>query len=382
MIISMKTRFTLLLGILLLLGIFGWSQTSTTGTINVGGTTRSYRLYFPPGFSPGTPAPLVFNLHGYGMNAAQEEFYTEMNAVADTAGFVVCYPEGIGNAWNVGFVGAYHAGVDDVGFISALIDQLYFQYQIDLTRVYACGLSNGGFMSYRLACELSHKLAAIASVAGSMTDSIHAYCATIGSFPIMHIHGTDDQTVLFNGVPGYHWSAPASIQRWTTANQCNPPVLDTVPNTVLGDSCTVTSQRWNSCYPISKVLFLKVEDGGHTWPGTIYTANFGHTNQDIHGSREIWEFFLDFFNPNVSLSVNPANQPALATVFPNPSTGTIQIHWPHQSGNGQLISPEGRIIREFSFIESIQLSDLPIGFYTLLLHSSNERVTKGVAVVQ
>lgn len=360
-----------------------FAQVSGTATVPVGGTMREYRYHLPPGFSPGNPAPLIINMHGYGSTAAQQEFYSGMNAVADTAGFVVCYPEGLNNAWNVGFTGAYHAGVDDVGFISALIDVMEFQYFVDPTRIYVCGMSNGGFMSYRLACELSGRIAAFASVTGCMTDSIDFYCTPNRPIPAFHIHGTADQTVPFNGVPGFHYSAPNSIQHWVTENNCTTPVLDTFPNTVLADSSYVTAQYWPACDQGSEVLFYKIENGGHTWPGAISIPGLGNTNQDINASREIWEFFLNFDNPNPVISISPSlNANIPATVAPNPSNGIIRIEWPDHTAKGQMFGTDGRILREFDMESTCVLESIPTGMYFIQLRSDTESQMLRIVVAQ
>ena len=174
----------------------GWLMGQTmVYSMQHGGVTRSYRLYVPPSYTGTVPVPLVFNLHGYTSNATQQEFYSGMNAVADTAGFIVCYPDGINNAWNSGFTPPYHSGVDDVGFISALIDLLGTAYNVNLARVYACGMSNGGYMSFRLACDLDERIAAVASVTGSMSTLQASNCTAARAVPVCQIHGDDDQTV-------------------------------------------------------------------------------------------------------------------------------------------------------------------------------------------
>ena len=110
------------------------------------GLTRTYRLYIPPGYNPDTLYPMVINMHGLGSNAFEEEVYTAFDSIADTAGIIVVYPNGIGGTWNISST----TGTDDVGFLSALIDTVGSQYSIDLNRVFATGMSMGGFMSYRL----------------------------------------------------------------------------------------------------------------------------------------------------------------------------------------------------------------------------------------
>ena len=160
------------------------------------GVLRDYNFRVPSGYDGSTALPLVINMHGYTSNASQQEFYSNMTPIAEEQNFFVVYPNGIGNAWNVGFPGVpFVNGVDDVGFINALIDTLTNNYLVDLTRVYSTGMSNGGYMSYRLACELNDRITAIASVTGSMNDSMRYHCYNPQSIPVLEIHGTDDPTV-------------------------------------------------------------------------------------------------------------------------------------------------------------------------------------------
>lgn len=339
-------------------------QTQITGSLFSGGLNRNYRAYLPPGFTPASNAPLVINMHGYSSNAAQQELYSGMNAVADTAGFVVCYPDGVNNAWNVGFFGNYHSGVDDVAFIKALIDQLYFQYQIDRSRVYACGMSNGGFMSYRLACELDDKIAAIASVTGAMNDSIAHYCSPLRKMPVMQVHGTADGVVPYNGTPGGHWSIPNSVDFWVNYDNCTFPSLDTFPNINTTDNSTANSQHWTNCAPNSEVLFLKVENGGHTWPGAFPVPSLGNTNMDIHCSREIWEFFLGFSHPNPATStIEELSEIDGPMVFPNPARESVQLSWQNHQGHCEIFRMDGVQVFSGTFHHQLRVGNLPAGTY-------------------
>src|ERR1041385_5504790 len=148
----MKKHYTFLICAFIL----GQAQ-GQTYSFTFDGILRSYIVHLPTGFNPGNSYPLVVNMHGYSSNASQQELYTAMDAVADTAGFIVAYPDGIASSWNSYF---NTGGVNDVSFISALIDTMILNYNSDPQRVYACGMSNGGFMTHRLACELHFRIAA------------------------------------------------------------------------------------------------------------------------------------------------------------------------------------------------------------------------------
>ncbi|HIA37246.1 MAG TPA: T9SS type A sorting domain-containing protein [Flavobacteriales bacterium] len=266
--------------------------------------SRSYIVHLPPSYTPCNTYPLVINMHGYGSAAAQEQFYTEMDAVADTANFIVVYPNGVANSWNSGQTWSYNQGIDDVSFISALIDTIAANYSIDTTMVYACGMSNGGYMSYRLACELENKIAAIASVTGVMSDSIYNNCQTDRPVPILHMHGTADPTVAYNGTPG-NTAVETGIDWWVQNNNCpGTPTITNIPDLSMTDGCTVDKYFYGPCDFASEVVLFKIIGGEHTWPGV--SIIIGVTNQDIDGSGEIWKFFRRHQMPNTTIPLSPA----------------------------------------------------------------------------
>lgn len=279
----------------------GMAQT-TAYSFAFEGQSRSYRVHLPPGYTGTTPVPVVFNLHGYTSNALQQEFYSGMNAVADTAGFIVCYADGINNAWNSGFTLPYYGGVNDVGFLSVLIDTLQARYHVDPTRVYSCGMSNGGFMSYRLACDLDSRIAAIASVTGSMTTLQATKCACDRPMPILEIHGTQDGVVPYT-TTALSLGIDSVLRYWRGENACTAATLhDTLPDLNSSDASTVTTQWYLGCDSAVEVAHYKVEGGGHTWPGSSFPIPGEVTNQDINASVEIWKFFSRFSHPHPVLT--------------------------------------------------------------------------------
>jgi len=183
------------------------AQQTINASITHDGIERDYILYVPEIYDGSTAVPLVLNFHGFGSGASQQMFYGDFRDIADTEGFLLVHPEGttlIGNQfWNVGFPGL-SSTIDDVGFTEALIDELATLYTIDLDRVYATGMSNGGFMSFLLACQLSEKIAAVASVTGSMTQDTFDDCNAQLPTPVLQIHGTEDDVVLIMKII-YHY---------------------------------------------------------------------------------------------------------------------------------------------------------------------------------
>jgi polyhydroxybutyrate depolymerase len=302
-----------------------FSQT-TTYTMSYGGYTRDYIVYKPAGYNSSQTYPLVFNLHGYSSNATQQMQYSQMNNVADTGRFIVVYPNGVANAWNVGFGAGtpYGSGINDVGFLSKITDTLQQQLSIDPKRIYSCGMSNGGYLSHRLACEMPGTFAAVASVTGSMTDSTAFYCNPARAVPVLQIHGTTDPVVNYNGLT-QSYAIERLLDLWRTKDNCTA-TRDTIAiqNTSLTDNSTAQLIRNNTCGGGSKVYFFKVTGGGHTWPGgAIDIPTNGNTNRDFNASQEIWKFFRQFSLPTAN-GIEDIVQISTA-LYPNPSNNTITI---------------------------------------------------------
>lgn len=298
------------------------AQDVVTGTLTHDGLLRNYRLYLPPANTSGEALPLVFNFHGFGSNAAQQEFYSGMNMVADTAGFFVCYPNGVGNAWNVGW--EFGSAADDVGFTAALIDELSENYNIDPERVYACGMSNGGFMSYRLACELNGRVAAIASVTGSMVPGYIGTCNPGRAVPVLEIHGTADNVVPYQGQAGLSINIDTLVHFWASNNACNlNPETQQLPNTAPNDGSTATRIDYNGCAGGQQVSLIRIDGGEHTWPGAIF--DLGGTNQDFNASVEIWRFFNRFTLSGTTSADGESWVSPRFRLYPNPTTGLLRL---------------------------------------------------------
>ena len=194
-----------------------FSQETINGTITHNNLQREYILYVPANYTGGSAVPLVFNFHGYTFTANDQMQYGDFRTIADTEGFIIVHPLGTlfnGNThWSVG---GWTTGstADDVGFTESLLDTLTSDYNIDLARVYSTGFSNGGFFSFLLACQLSHKFAAVASVGGSMTPLIYNNCNPTHPTPILQVHGTNDGVIAYNG-GAWAWPIDDLLQYWT-----------------------------------------------------------------------------------------------------------------------------------------------------------------------
>jgi polyhydroxybutyrate depolymerase len=310
--------------LLLFSPVFVLGQQTINGTINHDNINREYILYVPASYVSSSPVPLVFCFHGYSSNMNANFAYTNFKAIADTAGFIVVHPQGTldntGTAhWNVGgwTVGS---SVDDVGFALALLDSITSVYNIDSDRVYSTGMSNGGYMSFLLACQLNDRFTAVASVTGSMTPQTFNACSPVHPTPILQIHGTADATVPYAGNTGWTLSINNVLQYWAGHNNCNSsPTTNTVPDSNPNDGSTVEKIVYSGGDNGSSVEHFKITDGGHDWPGV-----WG--NMDINASIEVWKFFSKYSLSELSAPVSfIENSSENLFCFPNPTNSLITI---------------------------------------------------------
>ena len=271
---------------LLILPFFAFSQQTVNDSIMHNNVHRTYITYIPALYNPNNPTPLVFNLHGRTGTASAAMWHADFRDIADTANFIIVHPQGLLDSnlvthWNYG-----QTIVDDIGFLNSLYSHLVSNYNIDVNRVYSVGMSNGGAMSYYLACDMSDKIAAIASVTGAMTQYQHLVCSPTHPTPIMEIHGTNDAIVPFSSIiPG--------IEYWISYNNCNiNPDTTQIPDLVLGDMSTVEHIVYNNGDNGVTTELFKVINGEHSWPGSNFPS--GITNYDIDASVEIWRFFSKY----------------------------------------------------------------------------------------
>ncbi|MEM6646140.1 MAG: PHB depolymerase family esterase [Bacteroidota bacterium] len=261
-----------------------------------GGQAREYILYAPASYTGEEAMPLVLNFHGYTSNAQDQMGYGDFRPIADTAGFIVVHPQGTlleGNThWNVGGW-TLASTTDDVAFTSALIDAIADDYAIDRDRVYSTGMSNGGYMSFLLACQLSDQIAAVASVTGSMTPQTMAGCTPQHPMPVMQIHGTQDSVVPYAGSAAWTLAVTDVVDYWATYNEAAPSAVTTrMPDVQTDDGSTVTRYVHAAAGTYASVEHLEVIGGDHTWPGNAVGGR--GTNQDVNASALIWDFFAGY----------------------------------------------------------------------------------------
>jgi polyhydroxybutyrate depolymerase len=274
-----------------------------TRTIMMGEQKRTYLVHVPKGYDPNKPTPVVLALHGAAMNGSMMVWFSGLNKKSDDAGFIVVYPSGTGTepflTWNAGgFEGKMAEGrADDVAFIGKLLDDLSTLVKVDEKRVYACGMSNGGMMCYRLAAELSDRIAAIAPVAGTIAIEESKPNRPV---PVIHFHGSQDNMVPFEMKKGRRPSfmklkgVEESVQTWVKLNGC-----DEKPKTNVlskdGDEMKVTRSVYGGGKDGAEVVLIVIEGGGHTWPGQQPPVGFmGKSAKNISANDLMWEFFQSY----------------------------------------------------------------------------------------
>jgi polyhydroxybutyrate depolymerase len=356
------------------------AQTVEESVIFFDGLERTYTVYIPDIYDGTSPVPLVINMHGLGSNAQEQMIYGNFTAIADTANFIVVHPNGTEDDQGITFWNAFSsAGIDDVGFLSAMIDEVSSSYNIDENCIYSTGMSNGGFMSYYLACNLSNRIAAIASVTGTMVIGLPEICNAQHPTPVMQIHGTSDGVVPYNGSIIFE-PIDDVIEHWVSFNNCNPSgEFAEVPDIVSSDDCTAEHYVYSEGDLGSSVELYKVLGGDHSWPGAIINLNV--TNMDFNASAEIWRFFRKYkLNMLTNVSGSPIDEP-FVSIYPNPGNGIYSVNV-KISGSYQVECYDvfGRLANSFMDNSATFRLELPQpGVY--LVSISNGDVTDKIRVV-
>lgn len=271
-----------------------------TRTLMMAEQMRTYLVHVPKGFDPKKPVPVVLALHGAAMNGSMMVWFSGLNKTSDNEGFIVVYPSGTGTGpfltWNAGgFKGKMAEGrPDDVAFIAKLLDDLGTVVKVDEKRVYACGMSNGGMMCYRLAAELSNRMAAIAPVAGTIAIEESKPKRPV---PVIHFHGSQDNMVPFEMKKGKTPSfmnlkgVEESVQTWVKLNGCDEkPKTDVLSKD--GDEMKVTRSVYSGGKNGAEVVLIVIEGGGHTWPGQQPPVGFiGKSAKNVSANDLMWDFF-------------------------------------------------------------------------------------------
>jgi polyhydroxybutyrate depolymerase len=269
-------------------------------SIWAGGVTRNYLLHVPADLPAGKSAPLVLVFHGGGGHDWNMPGFTHFDDLADQKGFYVAYPDAVNRHWNDS---RGESDADDIGFTRALIAELERTHSIDAHRIYAAGISNGGFFSNRLACDLGDKIAAIASVAATMPHPLVAEYKPARPISVLYMLGTEDPLVPINGGTvglmksrghGENISLADSAKFWRAIDgvAAAPEVKDFSDR--VGDGTHVHREIFTGGKENTEIDVYTIEGGGHTWPGGIQylpKVIVGKASQNLNATRTVWEFF-------------------------------------------------------------------------------------------
>jgi len=274
---------------------------------------RTFNIHVPSFYDNSKQYPLVLALHGKGSNGLGMILLSRrgFNTLADRDGFIMVYPDGIELNWNDGRMDeesndrAHRENIDDVGFISALIDYMIGDFNVDEKRVYVTGISNGAIMSYRLACELSPRITAIAPVDGSISSLMFPECHPSRAVSVLAINNLNDPLVPYEGGDinskirriklGKVLSVDESIGFWVHHNECSTvPVVSEEPDKDPTDGTRVTRKHYTGGAEGTEVILYSIDGGGHTWPGGVQYLPawiIGRTSRDLDANEVIWQFF-------------------------------------------------------------------------------------------
>ncbi len=281
----MKTLFKSI--IFICITTFSYGQTQG---IKIDGDMRQFTMYIPKTISKEKPVALVLNFHGSGMTALEHMFYTEMNTTADNHNFIVVHPQGKNKDWNVGFGMDYDKGPKDVEFIRQLVEKIKKHYSIDTNAIFATGLSRGGFFTHRLAVEMSEVFAAIASVGAPIPNQVKERHTSKGKISVLLAHGDADEHVKYSGKETKYNSVEETITYWRNHNKSTKEVIKNINPIEDETSVNITTYSGDK-----DVVLVKIENGGHTWPGANdFNVGFplGKTTHDISFNDVMWKFFI------------------------------------------------------------------------------------------
>ncbi len=353
------------------------------GTMTVQGNLRKYVVYVPAiYYSQPQRVPLLIGLHGFGDNVANFSRIC-MSSIADTANYIVVYPEALtdpllgSTAWNSG-AGALgvivNNTVDDVGYISRLMDTMIAHYTIDTNRMYVFGFSFGGFMTNRMAAEKANRITAAASVSGLRGNYVTANPGV--SVPYLHFHGTTDPTISYDGLhtfqttlnlPGLGMGADSTVRYWASKDGCNmTPAVDTMPD-LANDGLRFVRFTYTNSTTNHKAILYKVINGVHSW--------YEKPTNDISYCQTIWAFFRQYSKASVPTALHYSRNEVAIKLFPNPASNRITIQADADVQSYQIWNMEGKLMEQTTIGMQREFSiqpELSKGIYLLRLFDKQE----------
>ena len=342
-------------------------------------STREYTLYVPTKYDKNKSRPLVFILPGFQEHASDDIRDFQFNTLAERDTVILVYPQALKGttSWGLGPFVMWNAdwgmNIDDIGYLNYLIDRIYTDYNIDVSRVYATGLSNGAYMSYMMATSLPNRIAPIAAVEGDMNFQMEDYMPTDIELSVLHIHTLLDSEVLYGGVSGWSPSIPEDMNFWAGKDNCDSGIVSIeLPNIDTTDHSTVTMLNYSGCKKNTEVILYRIEGGldnsSAHWPQGLFDP---FANKDINATSLIWDFFMrhNLSNPQqgTNLSVPEININSSLHIYPNPGNGIFYF-----SDNTEIFEQvsvydiSGKVLMKknnFHSSNSIDISDQSQGIY-------------------
>ena len=344
------TRWITALAIVAVISIQGFAQTRT---MKIAGVTRTYIVHAPSGMSD---PPLVFCLHGYNMDGASQQSYTQMDKVADQEKFIVVYPDAINKSWDM-------SGENDFTFILAIIDTIDNQYFIDRNRIYSCGFSQGGFMTFQLACRYSDVFAAIAPTSGNLTGP----CTLERPISMRLTFGTNE------GFTGGTAAFMENVTKWIALCNCPETPVITRPYPASNPNSLVTRLYYGPCDGGTEVIADSIRTGGHEWPM--------NTNDRINNSEETWAFLKKFSLPDETPVRHTAIAAVNTAVSATYNAGVVHLRGVGDACPVRVLDTKGRqvadaIVQQHRFAFSGRSS----GVYLVQVHRNDRTVTLRVVL--
>lgn len=379
----MKAKLTVTAVLFFFLGSL-LAQQTIERTLEHDNETRKYVVYVPAVYDGSTLVPLMLNFHGFSMTAKVQMEYADMRPIADTAGFILVYPEGTlldgSTHWNIKGPTS-KSKADDLGFTEALLDQLAKEYEIDEERVYCSGFSNGGFFSFDLACRLSDRIAAIGTVGATMLGDSYNDCEPSHPTAVITINGTDDSQVNYEGLLPYMYSLDAVNSYWVAHNKADEkPAVVKMPDSNTEDKSTVERYTFANGDECTSVEHYKIIGGGHSWPDVNGSAS--KQNVDISASSLIWNF-VSQYDINGLINCDKTSSSKLPELkqeiqlYPNPTSDVIYVNSNGQV-NYQVYSSTGQMVMQGIVSENqpVDIAHLPNNLYMIRIGGASMPILK------
>ncbi len=347
-------------------------RAQTNGTILNDNINRNFVYYVPSSWNESQQWPLVIVLHGLTQTGAGVMNITQFNDLAENNHFIVCYPDGINNAWNAN-MNITVSNADDIGFIEKLA--LYFQnsYHTDPIRQYLVGFSNGGFMSYKMVCESKMCFAALAVVSATMSDTVYSNCNPTFRPSLLHIHGTSDFVVPYDGSSQTGVSVLQAIDKWKGYLNCDAtPTIINMPDNNLLDLSNPQEINYINCD--APLQHIKINGGGHQWPGiNTLVGGTGTINMDFYSPQYIWDFLSNKVCPSASIDAIPSTN---IHVYPNPTKNKLKLMGIPPNSKSTIWDLKGIEVRHLDNETEIDVTNMNSGIYILQIErkENTERI--------